>query len=260
MKLYELIAQQIEQDINKVSPDSPLYLKVDVDYAYMPPDERPEKIVPGILSFSPEDILPVSGVNILTLNADVSFVCAKEDAAEVRALCEAYIEKNNGNVTQISEYVAMPTFSTVTPSSEVIMAGQLGESEAVSFYLSYVLIKDGYAANGVAFKLDGKPFSVTSFDINKTRTAQSDNIYNNETLKSSAETQAIAFQFAAILTKDFSDITVEILSSERLASTHTLDMTLGDNSFSYTVLMQSGSILGEIGGLVNAQFAFVIAR
>ena len=269
MKIYELIANRIQKQLNaKRGEDSPVIFSLKAMYdetQFLFPNPDGLEVVSGELSFASDDIVPLSGLNILTVGGNVSFVVTKENACEVSDVIGAFIAADNGNVTTIGEYVVIPTYTTPNRSS-IFLSGQKSESIAVSFYLTYALVKNGYAANDVKITLDSnedgtpKPIVVTEFSVAKTKTIPTDNVWNDEMLKGNPQTQTIAFEFAVILTTDFEDVIDEIMSETDLAATHTLGITIGESTYSYSVALASGMITGVVGGVLNARLSFTIVR
>lgn len=260
MKIFQFIAMNLQKGLNALATanKAPIAFSVKDMYDYIEPSTSPTKIC-GIVTYSSEDILPISGLDILTAPATVTFTCVKEMAYEVSSFIEAYVQQQKGVAVKIGEYTGIPTFSTPT-RSDIIMVGQLGEAIEVSFMCSYVLIKNGILANQVNVSIDGKALGITSFEIGKTRSCPASNQQNNETVRSSAQTQTIGFTFTAVLTESFDFLTQEILAMEFLSKTHTLVIGgLGEDK-SYSVLMQSGTVQGQMGGALMVNMEFIIAK
>ena len=228
--LYEQIAQNIQDGLNATSEVFEFSVKT------MYNEQRPDNpnIFVGTLSYTPADIIPLAGVTVLELNGSVSFVVKKEQAAEINAVLQSWLGAQQGVV---------------------------GETISLSFFATWQLVQSAVLTNETTTQLDGKTLPVLSKSIAKQKNVQSDNKAGFAYLQGEPVTQGLAFEYTAYLTNDFSDIVEEILATDynALTARHTLTETIGNTTQTYTVSLQSGTILGSVGGIMTVQLYFVVA-
>lgn len=261
MKIYDEIAQYIQDGLNEKASGSPLTFHLRTDHNYIEPVKRDALTIQGILSFTPQDIMPIQGLDLMTVSCSVDFVCPKELVDEAMALCLAFVQEDRGEVITLGEYVALATYTTPERGG-VDMVGEIGEAQSITFFPTVQLIKDGYMANNVGISIDDQLVDATSWEIGKTRTVPTDNQANSQALRGNAQTQAIAISlsFIATRTRTMNNLIDEIMSSEQLNVTHEIFITGLFAGRRYKVVMTTGAISGQAGGLVYITAAFTLSR
>lgn len=262
MKIYDEIAQYIQGGLNTKAADSPLTFHLRTDHNYIEPVKRDALTIQGILSFTPQDIMPIQGLDLMTVSCSVDFVCPKELVDEAMALCLAFVQEGRGEVFPLGEYAALATYTTPERGG-VDMVGEIGEAQSITFFPTIQLIKNGYMANNASIAIDGQAVYATSWEIGKTRTVPTDNQANSETLKGNAQTQAIAISLSFIATKTntMNALMSEIMSLEMLNETHNITFTgLTNSAQTFKTVLTTGAISGQAGGLVYITAAFTISR
>ncbi len=255
-QIYDLLAKRLENDINKYSEITKFTVKT--SYNYQEPSEDLSTIN-GVMNFANSDIAPIEDLDAYTLPAVVSFVCLKEYANEVMAILTAYIKDEKGKVQDIGEYYSLSTFSTPS-QSDVIMAGQIGESIKVTVYIEYLVLKNILVSNDMTVKIDGETLVYDRFGITKAKSSDEDNIENNETLQSVPLSQGLAFMFNCFVPVSLlSTLVDETLSLGKLQTEHTLTLTIKSFTYEYKVIMSNSEMSGVKGGAMYASFTFSIA-
>lgn len=255
--LYEQIAQNIQDGLNATSEVFEFSVKT------MYNEQRPDNpnIYVGTLSYTPADIVPIAGVNVLVLNGSVSFIVKKERAAEINAVLQSWLGSQQGVVSAIGQYSCIPAYET-TSRGNIDLTGQMGETISISFFATWTLVQNAVLTNETTTILDGETLPVLTKSIAKQKNAPSDNQANNPILQAEATTQALAFEYTAYLTNDYADLIDEILSVDdtSLEKRHTLTETIGNTTKTYIVIMTVGTIAGNAGGVMTVQLSFVVAR
>ncbi len=255
-KIYELLAKKLENDINTYSDFTKFTVKV--SYNYQEPSKELSTIN-GVMNFANSDVAPIEDLDAYTFPAVVSFVCLKEHANEVMAILTEYIKDEKGKVQDIGEYYSLPTFSTPS-QSDVIMAGQKGESIKVTVHIEYLVLKNILVSNDMTVEIDGVALVYDRFGITKAKSCDEDNLENNETLQSVALTQGLAFTFNCFVPITLlTSLVDEILSLGKLKTEHTLTLTIKSFTYEYKVTMSNSEITGVKGGAMYASLTFSIA-
>ena len=253
-QIYELLAQKLEKDLNTYSD----FTKFTVKASYN--EQEPSKelsTINGVLTFSTNDVAPIEGLDVYTLPAVVSFVCKKEYANEVMAIVTKYIADVRGLIQPVGEYFTAPTYSTPN-QSELTMAGQIGESIKISMYIDYTVFKDVLFTNDMTVEVDGVRLLFNEFGIGKQKVCDTDNVQNNSMTETIPIAQTLTFEFKCFLTSSSQFLLNEMLGFNTLTTTHTLTLTIGGKTFSYTVLM-NGEVTGAVGGAMYCSITFLIA-
>lgn len=255
--IYEQIALLIQNGLNAASDVFEFSIKT------MYNEQRPDNpnIYVGTLSYTSADIIPLAGINVLELNGSVSFVVKKEQAAEINAVLQGWLESQKGVVSQIGSYTCIPTYETTSRGS-VDLTGQTGETITLSFFAKWQLVEGALLMNNSVTTLDGATLPVLSKKIAKVKNAPSDNQAGSAVLQAQTETQSLAFEYTAFLTSTFNNILSEIMNIDvtALQQVHTLNEQIGTINNTYNVVMQNGTIVGEIGGVFMVQLYFIISR
>lgn len=265
MKIYNNIAKYIENRLNDLTGESPVRFNLQVAYNYIMPEEKPKDplTVAGTLSFSTSDVMPVQGLDLFVPSAAVTFNCKKSLVNEVLAIVGDFIDEDRGEVLTLGDYVVIPSY-TMPERSDLSLIGEIGEGEAVSFYLTYTMIKNGYTANNIKLTIDGAAVYATSFQLAKTRTVPSDNQANSEILQGNAQAQSIVLSAEFIATSDtaITGLIGEIMSEEQLSATHNVSVQMGGSATAttYKTVLSTGSISAQAGGLVYLSTVFAISR
>ena len=254
--LYEQIAQNIQDGLNATSEVFEFSVKT------MYNEQRPDNpnIFVGTLSYTPADIIPLAGVTVLELNGSVSFVVKKEQAAEINAVLQSWLGAQQGVVSMIGGYSCIGEYET-TSRGNIDLTGQMGETISLSFFATWRLVQSAVLTNETTTQLDGQTLPVLTKSIAKQKNVPSDNKAGSAYLQGEPVTQGLAFEYTAYLTNDFSDLIAEILATDynSLTARHTLTETIGNTTQTYTVALQSGTILGSVGGIMTVRLYFVVA-
>ena len=175
------------------------------------------------------------------------------------AILTEYIKDEKGKVQDIGEYYSLPTFSTPS-QSDIVMAGQKGESIKVTVYIEYLVLKNILVSNDMTVAIDGVALVYDRFGITKAKSCDEDNLENNETLQSVALTQGLAFTFNCFVPITLlTSLVDEILSLGKLKTGHTLTLTIKSFTYEYKVTMSNSEITGVKGGAMYASLTFSIA-
>ena len=254
--LYEQIAQNIQDGLNETSEVFEFSVKT------MYNEQRPDNpnIYVGTLSYTPADIIPVVGVNVLELNGSVSFVVKKGQAAEINAVLQSWLGSQQGVVSTVGSYSCIGAYET-TSRGDISLTGQMGETISLSFFATWRLVQSAVLTNETTTKLDDETLPVLTKSIAKQKNVPSDNKAGFAYLQGEPVTQGLAFEYTAYLTSDFSDLIAEILVTDydSLTTRHTLTETIGGTTQTYTVSLQSGTVLGSVGDIMTVQLYFVVA-
>ena len=255
--LYEQIAQNIQDGLNATSEVFEFSVKT------MYNEQRPDNpnIFVGTLSYTPADIIPLTGVTVLELNGSVSFVVKKEQAAEINAVLQSWLGSQQGVVSTVGGYSCIGEYET-TSRGNIDLTGQMGETISLSFFAKWTLVQGALLVNESVTTLDGEVLPVTSKKLAKAKNAPADNQANSPVLQAQAVTQSLAFEYTAYLTSDFINILEEIMDIDETAlkQTHTLTEQIGPITKTYTAMLQNGYILGQVGGVFICQMFFTISR
>lgn len=255
--LYEQIAKNIQDGLNATSEVFEFSVKT------MYNEQRPDNpnIYVGTLSYTPADIIPIAGVNVLELNGSVSFIVKKEQAAEINAVLQSWLGSQQGVVSAIGQYSCIPAYET-TSRGNIDLTGQMGETISLSFFATWTLVQNAVLTNETTTVLDGETLPVLTKSIAKQKNTPSDNQAGSAFLQGEPTTQGLAFEYTAYLTDSFSDLLAEIMETDitSLEKRHTLTETIGGSSQTYTVSLETGTIAGNAGGVMTVQLSFVVAR
>lgn len=255
--LYEQIAQNIQDGLNAASE----VFEFSVKTMYNEQRSDNPNIYVGTLSYTPADIIPLAGVNVLVLNGSVSFIVKKEQAAEINAVLQSWLGSQQGVVSTVGEYSCIPAYET-TSRSNIDLTGQMGETISLSFFATWTLVQSAVLTNETTTILDGAQLPVLTKSMSKQKNTPSDNQAGCAILLGEPTTQGLAFEYTAYLTSDFSDLIAEIMDTDitSLARRHTLTEAIGGKTQTYTVSLESGTIAGNAGGVMTCQLSFVVAR
>lgn len=238
----------------------------------------------GTLYIEPSNLAPIKGLTVLTIRATLEVLCeirrkptspdvTFEEIDTIRSILDAFAQEHNGTVFSSDSYpsedseASEKTYSIV-PSFSPAICGDVEEivsefGEVIPVYLSilFTAVEDGVLSNDVEISIDGNPIYFESATISRVKVVDQFTYGKGAPMKASVTQHGFGIDIVSPL---LSDKLGAIIMSEILDGsfnrTHTVTVTKGDTTKSYTCIFGNSSLSLQPGKNVGATLSLVEAR